>query len=224
MSRSITKLTRLGLLTIALTSLTTGGCTKSSSKTGDKKSSAQESVAKTKPTKGASAKPAKKVELQTSLGTIVLELDGAKAPKTVANFGKYVREGFYDGTIFHRVISTFMIQGGGFDESRTKKRTRRPIQNEANNGLRNVRGTIAMARTGYPHSATAQFFINVKDNPNLDHSSKSPRGWGYCVFGKVVQGMDVVDKIKDTPVKNAGGPFANLPETPVVIKKARVIE
>jgi peptidyl-prolyl cis-trans isomerase B (cyclophilin B) len=203
-----------GLVVAALAS----GCTKPHQKIGGDKKGAKAA------SKNSSAKPAKKVELQTSLGAIVIELDGDKAPKTVANFSQYVRDGFYDGTIFHRVISTFMIQGGGFDENQTKKQTRRPIQNEADNGLKNERGTIAMARTGFPHSATAQFFINVKDNSNLDHRGKSPRGYGYCVFGKVVQGMDVVDKIKDTPVKNAGGAFANLPATPVVIKKVRVLE
>ena len=212
-----TKRLTTGLLAALLISAFTlvSGCTKHE-KTGDK--------AAAKTGKATSSAPAKKVELETSLGKIVIALDHAKAPKTVENFSQYVRDGFYNGTIFHRVISTFMIQGGGFGEDKRKKPTRAAIQNEANNGLKNVRGTIAMARTGFPHSATAQFFINVKDNPNLDHRGQNPRGWGYCVFGKVVQGMDVVDKIKDTPVSNQGGPFRNMPTTPVVIKSARVLE
>ncbi|MCK5800334.1 MAG: peptidylprolyl isomerase, partial [Deltaproteobacteria bacterium] len=140
------------------------------------------------------------------------------------NFSRYIKDGFYDGTIFHRVISSFMIQGGGFSQDKQKKQTRSPVTNEADNGLKNLRGTIAMARTSSPHSATAQFFINVKDNPNLDHSGKTNRGWGYCVFGKVSQGMDVVDKIKETPVSNQGGPFANMPTTAVVIQKVKILE
>lgn len=168
-------------------------------------------------------KPAKKVELKTTLGSIVLELDHAKAPKSVENFSQYVADGFYNGTIFHRVISTFMIQGGGFDKTKKKKQTRPAIENEAKNGLKNIRGTIAMARTRAPHSATAQFFINVKDNPNLDQPSDNSR-WGYAVFGKVVSGMDVVDKIKDTPVQSEGGAFANIPTTTVEIIEAKIIE
>jgi peptidyl-prolyl cis-trans isomerase B (cyclophilin B) len=169
------------------------------------------------------ARKSQRVELVTSLGTIQLELDAAKAPRTVANFVDYVKSGFYDGTIFHRVIATFMIQGGGFDTKLKKKPTRAPIQNEANNGLKNDRGTIAMARTPDPHSATAQFFINVKDNDALNHRSKDDEGWGYCVFGKVVKGIDVVDKIKAVPTGPKGEFSKDCPEKDVVIKKARLL-
>ena len=163
-----------------------------------------------------------RVDLKTSDGTIVLELYPKKAPKTVANFLEYVRSGFYDGTIFHRVIDGFMIQGGGFTTAYKRKPTRPPIPNEANNGLSNARGTVAMARTSDPNSATAQFFINVADNTFLDYKSPTPAGWGYCVFGKVVKGMSVVDKIRKTPT-GAGGPFPqNVPQTPIVIEKATV--
>jgi peptidyl-prolyl cis-trans isomerase B (cyclophilin B) len=166
---------------------------------------------------------ATQVELDTTLGKIVIELDAAKAPNTVANFLAYVKAGHYDGTIFHRVIATFMIQGGGFDSAYVKKPTNAPIQNEADNGLSNLRGTIAMARTSDPHSATAQFFINVTDNAGLDHSAKTSQGWGYCVFGKVVSGLDTVDKIKAVPT-GPGGPFAkDAPQTTVVINSAKVL-
>ena len=138
-----------------------------------------------------------KVLMKTSMGEITLELDSDKAPKTVANFLGYVDEGFYDGTVFHRVISGFMIQGGGLGQDMEKKPTRDPVENEAKNGLKNVRGSIAMARTNDPHSATAQFFINHKDNANLDYPSFD--GWGYAVFGKVTDGMDVVDAIAAVP-------------------------
>lgn len=140
------------------------------------------------------------VKMTTNRGDIFLELDADKAPITVDNFIKYVKSGFYNGTIFHRVISNFMIQGGGFDEELVRKTTREPIQNEASNGLKNLRGTIAMARINAPHSATAQFFINVQDNPALDYTGpENGRTWGYAVFGKVVRGMDVVDEIRFTP-------------------------
>ena len=139
------------------------------------------------------------VLMKTSEGDITLELDAGKAPRTVENFLAYVDDGFYDGTIFHRVIKDFMIQGGGFSGNMTRKETREPIPNEADNGLKNLRGTIAMARTQDPNSATAQFFINHKDNAFLDHRSKDVRGWGYAVFGKVVDGMDVVDAIAGVP-------------------------
>ena len=172
------------------------------------------------PAKGtAKAKPV--VLLTTTMGKIKLELDRAKAPKTVDNFMTYVRSGHYNGLIFHRVISTFMIQGGGFDKSFTKKDTRPPIQNEADNGLKNDRGTIAMARTGDPHSAAAQFFINVKDNGMLNHRSKDVRGWGYCVFGKVIEGLDVVDKIKAVPTGAKGMFPTDAPQTDVVITEAK---
>lgn len=169
----------------------------------------------------AAGKP--RVLMQTSMGNIVLELYPNKAPKTVANFLEYVRDGFYNGTIFHRVISNFMIQGGGFTVNYKRKQTRPPIMNEADNGLKNLRGTIAMARTFEPQSATAQFFINVVNNPFLDHKNDTPRGWGYCVFGKVVKGMKVVDKIRNVPTGQAGPFSQNAPLTPVVIKKMTVI-
>ena len=162
------------------------------------------------------------VALNTNQGRIVLELDAAKAPKTVANFVEYVKSGHYNGTIFHRVIDGFMIQGGGFDEKMKQKSTGTPIQNEADNGLKNDIGTIAMARTGDPHSATAQFFINVGNNGFLNHSGKNPQGWGYAVFGKTVEGLDVVNKIKGVATGNAGG-HQDVPRTPVVIETAEVI-
>jgi len=163
-----------------------------------------------------------RVELKTSMGTIVLELYPDKAPKTVANFLQYVKDGHYDGTQFHRVIDGFMIQGGGFTADFKEKPTRAPIQNEAANGLKNDYGTIAMARRPDPHSASAQFFINVKDNDFLNYRDPSPRGHGYAVFGKVVSGMDVVDKIAKVATGNAG-PHQNVPRQPVVIESARVV-
>jgi peptidyl-prolyl cis-trans isomerase A (cyclophilin A) len=163
---------------------------------------------------------AQKVRLDTSMGEIVIELEAAKAPKSVANFLEYVKAGHYNGTIFHRVIPNFMIQGGGFDADMTQKPTRAPIPLESKNGLTNVRGSVAMARTNVPDSATAQFFINIKDNAFLD-SANTPDGTGYAVFGTVVTGMDVVDKIWAVPTGNKG-PFQNVPVTPVVIRKASV--
>jgi len=164
------------------------------------------------------------VKLQTNMGDIVIELNEEKAPKTVANFLSYVNDGFYNGTIFHRVIDGFMIQGGGFTEAMQKKGTKAPVENEANNGLRNDRGTVAMARTNAPHSATAQFFINVVNNDFLNYRSATPQGWGYTVFGKVVQGMDVVDKIRKIPT-GPGGPFPkDVPQAPVVIESAMVVQ
>ncbi|BAU50179.1 cyclophilin [Sulfurifustis variabilis] len=160
-----------------------------------------------------------KVRLTTSAGVIELELDGMRAPVSVANFLRYVDRGFYDGTVFHRVIPGFMIQGGGFETGMKQKKTDEPIQNEADNGLRNVAGTVAMARTMEPHSASAQFFINTVDNPSLDHRDKSRQGWGYAVFGKVTRGMDVVKKIESVPTGRFG-PFENVPREPVVIRKA----
>lgn len=161
---------------------------------------------------------AQKVRLDTSMGPIVIELDAAKAPKSVANFVEYVKAGHYDGTIFHRVIPDFMIQGGGFTPEMQQKPTRAPIPLEARNGLSNVRGSVAMARTSDPNSATAQFFINIKDNAFLD-AANARDGAGYTVFGKVVSGMDVVDKIWAVPTGNKG-PFQNVPVTPVLIRKA----
>lgn len=164
-----------------------------------------------------------RVELKTTAGTIVLELYPDKAPKTVDNFLRYVNDGFYKGTIFHRVIPGFMIQGGGFTPDYKQKPPRDPVTNEAANGLHNGVGTIAMARTPDPHSATAQFFINVADNAFLDYRAPNPRGFGYCVFGKVVEGMEVANKIVATPT-GPGGPFAtDAPQTQILIEDARVL-
>jgi len=172
---------------------------------------------------GGSAAEQPRVRLQTNMGVIVLELNHDKAPKTVDNFLRYVREGHYDGTIFHRVIPNFMIQGGGFSTDYKQKAVHDPIDNEADNGLGNDRGTIAMARTNDPNSATAQFFINVVDNDFLNHTSPTPRGWGYAVFGKVGEGMDVADKIAHTPT-GPGGPFPkDAPRQAVIIEKATVV-
>lgn len=162
------------------------------------------------------------IQLHTNFGTISLELDHQNAPKTAANFEQYVRDGFYDNTIFHRVIDNFMIQGGGFDEQMQQKATRDTIENEADNGLTNDCYTIAMARTMQPHSASAQFFINVKDNDFLNHSAKNPQGWGYCVFGKVVDGQDVVDKIKGVKTSRHGM-HDDVPIEAVVISKAEIV-
>ena len=161
------------------------------------------------------------VHMQTNKGTIVLELDTEKAPGTVANFVEYAKAGFYDGTIFHRVIPGFMIQGGGFEPGMQQKQTREPIQNEADNGLKNDLGTIAMARTPNPHSATAQFFINVKDNGFLNHSAPTSQGWGYCVFGKVVEGIDVVHDIEKVSTGSRAG-HQDVPIEDVVIEKVTV--
>ncbi len=163
------------------------------------------------------------VRLETSLGVITLEWYPDKAPATVANFLQYVREGSYDGTIFHRVINGFMIQGGGLDANLNPKPNRAPSQNEADNGLTNQPYTVAMARTSDPNSATSQFFINVADNQSLNHSAKTPQGWGYALFGKVVQGREVVDQIKAVSTGNRDG-YQNVPLTPVVIVKAMVVE
>ncbi len=166
-----------------------------------------------------SDKDYKCVSMHTSKGTIGIALDFKKAPKTVENFMQYVKSGFYAGTVFHRVISNFMIQGGGWTAAMTKKPTRGPVRSESDNGLKNRRGTIAMARTSDPHSATAQFFINVVDNAFLDFKSKTPQGWGYTVFGHVVTGMDVVDKIRYVET-GPGGPMSrDVPLTPVHITK-----
>lgn len=161
------------------------------------------------------------ISLKTSMGHIVIELDHEKAPKTCENFERYVNDGHYDGTIFHRVINNFMIQGGGFLPDMMQKATRDPIENEANNGLSNVTGSIAMARTSAPHSATAQFFINVKDNGFLDHPGQD--GWGYCAFGRVTAGMDVIEAIKAVDTTNRAG-HSDVPVEPIVIEKAEVSE
>ena len=162
------------------------------------------------------------VILHTSHGDITLELDAENAPATVANFLQYVRDGHYDNTVFHRVIDNFMIQGGGMEPGMKQKPTRGPVANEAGNGLKNKRYTIAMARTGDPHSATAQFFINVADNDFLNHKAPTAQGWGYCVFGKVSEGMDVVDRIKAVATGRSGM-HADVPQQDVVIERAEVL-
>ncbi len=163
------------------------------------------------------------VTMRTNYGDIVLELDFENAPKTAANFMEYVNEGFFDGTIFHRVIDNFMIQGGGFDVDMKQKSCKDPIENEADNGLKNDNGTIAMARTMDPHSATAQFFINIKDNDFLNHSGKNMQGWGYTVFAKVSEGMDVVDKIKNVATGSSNG-HQDVPLEPVIIESVSAAE
>ncbi|WP_297364011.1 peptidylprolyl isomerase [Acidiferrobacter sp.] len=161
------------------------------------------------------------VHLETNQGVIVLDLNADKAPKTVANFLAYAREGFFTNTIFHRVIDDFMIQGGGFEPGMHQKPTRPPIDNEANNGLRNARGTIAMARTSDPHSATSQFFINVVDNDFLNFTAPTPTGWGYCVFGRVTEGMDVIDTIKGTATTSRNG-HQDVPVNDIIITGVRL--
>jgi peptidyl-prolyl cis-trans isomerase B (cyclophilin B) len=163
------------------------------------------------------------VELHTNHGVIKLELDAEKAPKSVENFLSYVRKGHYDNTVFHRVIDGFMIQGGGFEPGMKQKATDAPIDNEANNGLKNVKGSVAMARTNDPHSATAQFFINVNDNDFLNHTSPTPQGWGYAVFGRVVEGLDVVEKIKKVRTGSKGF-HQDVPMDDVVIEKAVIVD
>ena len=172
-------------------------------------------------TTGAALAAPVKVLMKTNKGDIVLELNADKAPVSVANFLRYADEGFYDGTIFHRVIKGFMVQGGGYTANMARKDTHEPIENEAKNGLKNVRGSIAMARTGEPHSATAQFFINHVNNTNLDYPSFD--GWGYAVFGKVVSGMEVIDAIATTPT-GRHGPMRDVPREPIVIQSVRRIE
>ncbi len=162
-----------------------------------------------------------KIKLETSKGTMMIELDAEKAPLSSANFVQYVNEGFYDGLIFHRVIPNFMVQGGGMNPDMSEKGNKTPIKNEANNGLKNDRGTLAMARTNDPHSATSQFFINLKDNDFLNHTSETPAGWGYAVFGKVTDGLDVIDEIAKVKTGNHGG-HGDVPLEPVLIIKATV--
>jgi cyclophilin family peptidyl-prolyl cis-trans isomerase len=164
------------------------------------------------------------VIIETSMGKIVLELNPQKAPVSVENFLAYVKAGFYDGTIFHRVIKGFMIQGGGYDKNLQEKTTRAAIMNEAGNGLKNTRGTISYARTSVIHSATSQFFINHADNAFLDHQNETDRGFGYAVFGKVIKGMDIVDQIASVETGNAGNGMADVPKTPVLIIKASLAE
>ena len=164
------------------------------------------------------------VELATSMGRITLELYPDKAPQTVDNFLQYVKDGFYDGTVFHRVIPNFMLQGGGFTPDFTQKKTRGPVKNEAANGLKNTVGTIAMARTSDPHSATAQFFINIADNDFLNFTAPTQQGHGYAVFGKVVKGMDVVEKIARVATGPGKAPHSDVPLKPVIIERAQIIE
>lgn len=164
-----------------------------------------------------------KVKLSTNHGDIVLQLNADKAPETVANFVQYVKEGHYDNTIFHRVISNFMIQGGGFEPGMAQKKTRATIKNEANNGLSNLKGTVAMARTMEPHSASSQFLINAGDNDFLDHTAPTVQGWGYTVFGEVVDGMDVVEKIKGVATTMKAG-HQDVPAEDVIIVKAEIVE
>ena len=161
------------------------------------------------------------ITLHTNFGDIEIELDSEKAPKTCANFLEYCKSGFYDGTIFHRVIDGFMVQGGGFDKDMKQKTTNAPIENEADNGLKNEVGTLAMARTMDPHSATAQFFINVKDNNFLNHSGKNAQGWGYAVFAKVTNGMDVINKIKEVDT-GSHGMHQDVPVEPVIIESVTI--
>jgi peptidyl-prolyl cis-trans isomerase B (cyclophilin B) len=164
-----------------------------------------------------------RVKMSTNQGDFIISLNAEKAPKTVANFLAYVKDGFFDGTIFHRVIDGFMIQGGGFEPGLKQKPTKAPVENEANNGLKNNKYTLAMARTSDPHSATAQFFINVANNDFLNHTAPTAQGWGYAVFGEVVEGQDVIDKMKGVPTANSGF-HQNVPTTDVVITKAAVLE
>ena len=164
-----------------------------------------------------------KVKLTTNLGEIIIQLNAEKAPVSSANFLTYVNEGFYNGTIFHRVIPDFMAQGGGFDTSFNQKAVHGSIKNEADNGLKNTRGTLAMARTNDPNSATAQFFINLKDNTFLNHTGKNASGWGYAVFGEVIEGMDVVDAMAKQPTGNRGG-HQDVPKTDIIIEKTEVVK
>lgn len=196
------------MLPVALAALLAFGCSKPATETDGAGATAADA-----------ARPV--VVVETSAGTFEVELFPDKAPVTVGNFLAYVDDGFYDGTIFHRVIEGFMIQGGGYDAEKQKKPTREPIKNEADNGLKNATGTIAMARTSVPDSATSQFFINVEDNEFLDFQSPTPTGYGYAVFGEVVSGMDVVSAIENTPTENAGGAFKNIPTETVVIESIR---
>ena len=164
-----------------------------------------------------------RVKMTTSLGDIVITLDAAKAPKTVANFLAYVNDGFYNGTVFHRVIDGFMVQGGGFEPGLKQKPTKANVENEANNGLKNNKYTLAMARTSDPHSATAQFFINIANNDFLNHTAPTAQGWGYAVFGEVTEGKDIVDKMRAVPTANSGF-HQNVPTTDLLITKAVVLE
>ena len=182
-------------------------------------------IAQTQPAAGSCAAKGTapmKVKLTTSMGPIVIELNKEKAPVSVENFVKYVEAGHYNGTIFHRVIDGFMVQGGGFKQDMSQKPTQAPIKNEGANGLKNENYTVAMARTGVRDSATSQFFINIKDNEFLNYTGENPQGWGYAVFGKVIEGKETVDKIKLVPTGNSGM-HQNVPTTPIVIEKAECV-
>lgn len=185
--------------------------------------SPSQAIASSTSSQGTTMSANPKVKLQTNHGEMLIELNAEKAPKTVENFLAYVKDGFFDGTIFHRVINNFMIQGGGFEAGMKQKDTRDPVENEANNGLRNDRYTLAMARTSDPHSATAQFFINVSDNEFLNHTAPTTNGWGYAVFGQVIEGTEVVDKIK-TVKTGTKGFHQDVPVEDVIIEKATVVE
>jgi peptidyl-prolyl cis-trans isomerase B (cyclophilin B) len=187
------------------------------------KSSAKNAPAPAQPRAAAAAGTATRAVLETNHGEIEIELYPAKAPKGVKNFQEYAESGAYNGTIFHRVVGGFVVQGGGYDASMAKRPTLPPLENEADNGLSNQRGTVAWARTPFPHSATNQFYINLKDNPALDHRSKDPDGWGYAVFGRVVRGLDVAEKISSLPVGPRGG-HATVPLEPAVIQKVRIVK
>ena len=234
-----------GMMVVLLTSLLLGSCSKdgpeNKENTSDSKEQVEEvSIAEQATEQAPSAieeetliinestqiettKKDNMIKLVTSAGTIAIELDFEKAPLSAENFKKYCEDGFYEGTIFHRVIDNFMIQGGGMDANMQEKPNGDPIENEADNGLKNDRGTLAMARTNDPHSATSQFFINVKDNDFLNHTAKNPQGWGYAVFGKVVEGMDIVDQIKGVATGSAGF-HQDVPVEPIVIEKCEVTD
>lgn len=185
---------------------------------------AQDTAPAAAPTETTAAATGPRVALHTNLGDIIVELEAAKAPLSSENFLTYVKDGYYNGTVFHRVIDNFMAQGGGYTTDLQPKPTRAPIQNEAGNGLSNLRGTLAMARTGEPHSANSQFFINLVDNPRLDYvSDQNGMTWGYAVFGRVVEGMDVVDKIRAIPTHGQGPFRTDVPTQPVVIERAEVL-
>jgi len=218
---SIIKPNQLLIAFVSFFMLLSGCNAQESAQTTKAASTADSKMTETKTGAKMSAKPV--VKFETTKGTITVELDAEKAPKTVENFIKYVEDGFYDGIIFHRVIPNFMIQTGGMLPDMSEKKNRGQIQNEANNGLKNDRGTLAMARTPNPHSASSQFFINLKDNDFLNFTSESQAGWGYAVFGKVTDGMDVVDEIAKVKTGNHGG-HGDVPLEPITITKASVVK
>lgn len=213
----------IALISTLLTSfLLISGCDASEPKKVEEEAKPASVETKTVDTKDSGEKMSNPIiKLETSKGTMMIELDAENAPKSTANFLEYVNDGFYDGLIFHRVIPNFMVQGGGMNPDMSQKANKAPIQNEANNGLKNDRGTLAMARTNDPHSATSQFFINLKDNDFLNHTSESPAGWGYAVFGKVTEGLETIDEIAKVQTGNVGG-HGDVPLQPVEIIKATV--